>query len=138
MAHRSDLPFSVLYIDVDNLKQINDSFGHTTGSEFLTETAKILEDTLRETDVLGRIGGDEFAVAGQFSQESIALVAQRLDASSAQRNTWPGRRLPLSFSTGYVTTDNGRRESLDDLLAKADQAMYREKRRKKVPARSRS
>jgi diguanylate cyclase (GGDEF)-like protein len=137
MAHRAGLPFSVLYIDVDNLKHINDSFGHTAGSEFLAETAEILKDTLRETDVLGRIGGDEFAVAGQFDRESIALVAERLEESSESRNAWPGRRLPLSFSVGCITSEANLHESLDELLAKADQAMYREKRRRKVPVHSR-
>jgi diguanylate cyclase (GGDEF)-like protein len=132
LAHRSNLPFSLLYIDLDNLKQINDSLGHTTGSTFLSEIGEILQATLRETDVLGRIGGDEFAVAGQFSPESIAFVAQRLEESSVQRNAETARRLPLSFSVGFVTTDEDWHESLDDLLTRADQAMYREKRRKKV------
>ncbi|MDR3750993.1 MAG: GGDEF domain-containing protein [Terracidiphilus sp.] len=132
MAHRSNLPFSVLYIDVDNLKQINDSLGHTAGSEFLAETAEILQTTLRETDVLGRIGGDEFAIAGQLSQESITLVALRLEETSIQRNAKTARRLPLSFSVGHVTSEEDLHESLDELLTRADQAMYREKRSKKV------
>jgi diguanylate cyclase (GGDEF)-like protein len=132
LAHRSNLPFSVLYIDLDNLKHINDSLGHATGSKFLFEIGEILQATLRETDVLGRIGGDEFAVAGQFSRESIALVAQRLEESSVQRNAETVRRLPLSFSVGFVTSEENLHESLDDLLTRADQAMYREKRRKKV------
>ena len=135
LAHRSNLPFSLLYIDLDNLKQINDSLGHATGSTFLFEIGEILQATLRETDVLGRIGGDEFAVAGQFSHESIALVAQRLEESSVQRNAETIRRLPLSFSVGFVTTDEDWHESLDDLLTRADQAMYQEKRRKKVAIR---
>jgi len=132
LALRSNLPFSVLYIDLDNLKQINDTLGHAIGSTFLSEIGEILQATLRETDVLGRIGGDEFAVAGQFSRESIALVAQRLEESSVQRNAESVRRLPLSFSVGYVTTDEDLHESLDELLTRADQAMYQEKRRKKV------
>jgi diguanylate cyclase (GGDEF)-like protein len=130
MAHRAYQPFSVLYVDVDNLKQINDSLGHTTGSEFLTETAEILQAALRETDVVGRIGGDEFAVAGQFSEDSIAVVAERLKEAAAQRNA--GEVLhPLSFSVGHVTSDDRRYESLDELLSRADEAMYREKRSKK-------
>lgn len=136
MAHRSYQPFSVLYIDVDNLKQINDSLGHNTGSEFLSETAEILQATLRETDVVGRIGGDEFAVAGQFSEEAIAAVAERLKESADARNA---RTVvsPLSFSIGYVTSEERRYESLDELLARADEAMYREKRSKKQLRRAR-
>lgn len=132
LAHRSKLPFSVLYIDLDDLKQINDSLGHSIGSTFLSEIGEILHATLRETDVLGRIGGDEFAVAGQFSQESIALVAQRLNETSVQRNAEGRRSLPLNFSIGYVTAGEDWRGSLDDLLSGADVAMYREKRRKKT------
>jgi diguanylate cyclase (GGDEF)-like protein len=131
MAHRAEQPFSVLYVDVDNLKQINDSLGHNVGSEFLCETAQILQAALRETDVVGRIGGDEFAVAGQFSRESITIVAERLRESAVVRNTGSVRRQPLSFSVGHVTSEANRHESLDELLARADEAMYREKRSKK-------
>lgn len=130
MAHRSEQPFSVLYVDVDNLKQINDSLGHNTGSEFLSETAQILQSALRETDVVGRIGGDEFAVAGQFSQESITIVAERLRESAVLRNSGT-RRQPLSFSVGHITSEAKQHESLDEMLARADEAMYREKRSKK-------
>jgi len=133
MAHRSNLPFSVLFIDLDDLKRINDTLGHSEGSQFLAETADILKATFRETDVIGRIGGDEFAVAGQFSNISISMAAQRMEESSALRNAAAGRALPLSFSIGFITSEEGQNESLEELLAKADQAMYFEKRRKKVP-----
>jgi diguanylate cyclase (GGDEF)-like protein len=132
MAHRSKEPFSVLFIDLDDLKQTNDLLGHQAGSEFLIETGDILKDTFRETDVLGRIGGDEFAVAGQFSKSAISHAAQRLEESAEMQNAEAGRRMCLSFSIGHVTTDTGQHESLDELLAKADEAMYQEKRRKKV------
>ena len=132
MAHRSKEPFSVLFIDLDDLKQTNDLLGHQAGSEFLIETGEILKDTFRETDVFGRIGGDEFAVAGQFSRSAILHAAQRLEESAAQRNEEAGRRIGLHFSIGHVTTDAGLHESLDELLAKADEAMYEEKRRRKV------
>jgi diguanylate cyclase (GGDEF)-like protein len=136
MAHRSDLPFSVLFIDLDNLKQTNDSLGHQTGSELLVATAEILRTTFRETDVLGRIGGDEFAVAGQFGSAAIALAALRLQEAAEQRNAADGPRTDLSFSVGHVTSEAGQRESLSKMLAEADQAMYDEKRRKKVARRS--
>jgi diguanylate cyclase (GGDEF)-like protein len=132
LAYRSQLPFSVLYIDLDNLKQINDSMGHDTGSSFLAETGKLLKATFRETDVLGRIGGDEFAVAGHFSPAAIATAAERLRAASALKNAETDRRHPLSFSIGYATATEHARESLKDLLTAADAAMYEEKRSKKV------
>jgi diguanylate cyclase (GGDEF)-like protein len=131
LAQRSHIPFSVLFIDVDNLKQINDLLGHTAGSAFLSETAELLKATFRETDVIGRIGGDEFVVAGQFSQMAISLAAQRLQKAAEYRNSERDSQRALNFSVGLVTTE-GRHESLEELLTQADKAMYREKHRKKL------
>ena len=69
LARRAQLPFGVLFIDMDNLKMINDELGHSAGSISLVETAKLLNATFRETDVIGRLGGDEFVVAGQFDSQ---------------------------------------------------------------------
>jgi diguanylate cyclase (GGDEF)-like protein len=132
MARRSNLPFSVLYVDLDDLKRTNDSLGHQAGSELLMETGRILKSNFRETDVVGRIGGDEFAVAGQFSQIGMSLAARRIEESAARRNAESGGAMELSFSVGQVTTESAPHESLDELLAKADHAMYEEKRRKKI------
>ena len=131
LAQRSQLPFSVLFIDLDNLKQINDSLGHSAGSAFLAETAQLLKATFRETDVMGRIGGDEFAVACQCSHLAILVAAQRLQAAAALRNAEAGRRFPLAFSLGYVTAEEHGDQSLKELLIEADKAMYEEKRRAK-------
>jgi diguanylate cyclase (GGDEF)-like protein len=132
MARRSNEPFTVLFIDLDDLKQTNDLLGHQAGSELLTETAELLKHSFRETDVFGRIGGDEFAVAGQFSESAIAHAAQRLKESAEVSNARARRIMGLHFSVGYVTTEGDIHESLDELLAKADEAMYEEKRRRKV------
>ena len=134
MARRSNLSFSVLFIDLDNLKHTNDTLGHQAGSDFLVETAKILKSSFRESDVVGRIGGDEFAVAGQFNQSGITLAAQRIDDSVARRNAANSSGPALSLSIGFVTSESLRYESLPELLAKADHAMYKEKRRKKALA----
>ena len=131
MANRSGLPFSVLFIDLDNLKQINDSIGHSAGSSFLVDTAEILKASFRETDVLGRIGGDEFAVASQFSSSAISLATLRLREALELRNSQSRHKQTLSLSIGHVTTQENVQESLHDLLTRADKAMYEEKRRKK-------
>ena len=131
MAHRSKLPYSVLFIDLDNLKRINDSIGHSEGSIYLIETAEILKATFRESDVLGRIGGDEFAVASQFNDAAISLATQRLREALHLRNSQPGHKQTLSMSIGHVTSQENEQESLREMLAKADQAMYKEKRHKK-------
>jgi diguanylate cyclase (GGDEF)-like protein len=131
MARRSHVPFSLLFIDLDNLKEINDSFGHSAGSSILADTGKILFTTFRESDVLGRVGGDEFAVAGQFSQAAITVAIHRLREAVAQRNTRTAEEPYLNLSLGHVTSEPGAEESLDELLDKADLAMYEEKRLKK-------
>jgi diguanylate cyclase (GGDEF)-like protein len=133
MARRSNLPFSVLYIDLDDLKRTNDTLGHQAGSELLVETGRILRSSFRESDVVGRIGGDEFAVAGQFSESGISLAAQRIDESAARRNAEDGSFAALSLSLGHVTVGPTNHQNLDELLAAADHAMYADKRRKKVP-----
>jgi diguanylate cyclase (GGDEF)-like protein len=131
LAQRSQVPFSVLFVDLDNLKQINDIHGHGVGSATLRETAELLQETFRETDVIGRIGGDEFAVAGQFSDRAVPVAVERLRAASAERNSSAAHNVTLSFSIGQVTSTLTKHESLDALLAKADQSMYEDKRRKK-------
>ena len=131
LAQRSQSPFSVLFVDLDNLKQINDLHGHGVGSATLSETAELIQSTFRETDVIGRIGGDEFAVAGQFSDSAISIAVKRLRDASAARNSIPGHRVALNFSIGHVTSILTEHESLDMLLAKADQSMYEDKRSKK-------
>jgi diguanylate cyclase (GGDEF)-like protein len=131
MARRSQVPFSLLFIDLDNLKDINDSFGHSVGSNILSDTGHLLRATFRESDVLGRVGGDEFAVAGQFSQEAISIAIHRLREAIDQRNARAAKEPFLSLSLGHITVGPHSEESLDELLEKADLAMYEEKRLKK-------
>jgi diguanylate cyclase (GGDEF)-like protein len=131
LALRSKVPFSVMYVDLDDLKLINDSLGHPMGSAYISEAAETLSETFRETDVLGRIGGDEFAVAGQFSQKSMSVIAQRLKDSCKQKNSHEGRQYSLSLSIGHATRDETNKMTLEELMATADEAMYEAKRLKK-------
>jgi diguanylate cyclase (GGDEF)-like protein len=132
LAQRAELPFSVLFIDLDGLKRINDDQGHNMGSSYLAETGELVMACFRETDVKGRFGGDEFVVAGQFSMVGIELAATRLKASAAERTASAGRKYPLSLSIGCVTLDHPSNESLKELVRRADEAMYRDKRSKRV------
>jgi diguanylate cyclase (GGDEF)-like protein len=134
LAQRAEVPFSILFIDLDNLKRINDELGHTAGSASLSETARLLDSTFRDADVIARIGGDEFVVAGQFDQAAVAASAQRLQQSAAARYSDASGRFPLSLSIGYATSSDIRFDSLKELVAQADLAMYEKKRRKKVAA----
>ncbi|MGA9667904.1 MAG: GGDEF domain-containing protein [Terracidiphilus sp.] len=132
LARRSQLPLSVLFVDLDRLKEINDSLGHVTGSAFLAETAEILRQIFRETDVMGRIGGDEFAVVCQCSHVEISIAAQRLEAASIAWNSKAGHGLPFSISAGFATMEEHGKQSLKELMTLADQAMYEEKKSKKL------
>jgi diguanylate cyclase (GGDEF)-like protein len=132
LARRSMQPFSVLYVDLDGLKRVNDELGHQAGSDYLVATAAVLQQTFRETDVLARIGGDEFAVAGPFSRSAIVEAAARLEESAALHRLAAESSIALSFSVGHVTSAAVRHETLEDLLARADEAMYQEKRRRKA------
>jgi diguanylate cyclase (GGDEF)-like protein len=135
LAQRAELPFSVLFIDLDGLKRINDDLGHNTGSTYLAETGELVMNCFRETDVKGRFGGDEFVVAGQFSMVGIELAATRLKSMADAQNQKNPRKHPLSLSAGWVTLDHPSNESLKELVRRADEAMYRDKRAKKVARR---
>ena len=132
LAQRAEVPFSVLFIDLDNLKLINDELGHNVGSASLSATARLLTSTFREADVIARVGGDEFIVAGQFDHEAVAASARRLQELAASRFSELSGKFPLSLSIGYATASQAHFDSLKDLVARADAAMYEKKRRKKV------
>jgi len=131
LARRAGLPFGVLFIDMDNLKIINDELGHQAGSISLVETAKLLSVTFRETDVIGRLGGDEFVVAGQFDSEEISVAIDRLRSGAAAKTRLAGNRFFLSLSMGYAGSDHSVDETLKSIISRADNAMYKEKRAKK-------
>jgi diguanylate cyclase (GGDEF)-like protein len=131
LAQRAHLPFSVLFLDLDHLKRINDDLGHNIGSAMLTETAKLLYANFRDADVIARVGGDEFLVAGQFSHEGIGVSVEHLLAATAARSRELALGIPLSLSVGHATSSAFRFDTLKDLVSHADQAMYENKRRKK-------
>ncbi|HEU5352648.1 MAG TPA: GGDEF domain-containing protein [Terracidiphilus sp.] len=135
LAKRTGQPFSVLFLDLDGLKQINDRLGHSMGSAYLAETGQVVLENFRDGDVKGRFGGDEFVVAGQFSMVGIEVAAQRLKATAAERNAKADRKYPLAFSIGYVTVESHSTEALKELVARADALMYKDKQARKADRR---
>jgi diguanylate cyclase (GGDEF)-like protein len=132
MARRQRLPFLLIFLDLDELKYINDTFGHSEGNRALRETADVLRGSLRQSDILARFGGDEFGalcVAGGGSNELI--VRDRLRTVLAGVNGKPDRSYPLSFSLGVLTCPPDEDATVEALLERVDQLMYQEKRRKK-------
>ena len=133
IGRRSDRGMLLFVMDVDGLKQINDSFGHLQGDHALKRTAEVLEETFRDSDVIARLGGDEFAVlAVEASGHSEATIKTRLfeclKSISAEQHGYE-----ISLSLGVARFDPRNRTSIEDLMVKADRAMYEQKRRRSRP-----
>ncbi|HSA95387.1 MAG TPA: sensor domain-containing diguanylate cyclase [Acidobacteriota bacterium] len=121
----------LVFLDIDNLKEVNDAHGHAVGDLLLQGVASILRETLRESDVIGRIGGDEFAVLAMRSKGvgEKSLMA-RIEESVSEFRVKGHARLRLSVSMGLVAVDPQKYQQLDDFLAHADFLMYQQKRQK--------
>ncbi|HEX7043835.1 MAG TPA: diguanylate cyclase [Burkholderiales bacterium] len=132
VARHSQRGLILVYADLDRLKYINDTFGHPVGDEAIVRTAEILERTFRASDILGRIGGDEFAaLAIRGSDEAVHAIPQRLQKILAQHNAATPRPYQLSVSIGAMYFDPRQELSIEDMMKKADEAMYRQKRLKR-------
>lgn len=121
----------LLFLDIDNLKEVNDAHGHAVGDLLLQGVAAILRSTLRESDVIGRIGGDEFAVLAMRSKGlgERALLA-RIEEGVQDFRLKKFGHLRMSVSMGLVRVDPQKYQQLDDFLAHADFLMYQQKRSK--------
>lgn len=123
----------LIFADLDGMKSINDTLGHQKGDEALIETAKILRKTFRKADIIGRMGGDEFAVLALsgINQRPEVLKA-RLERNIRESNNSNYRGFMISLSVGLAHYDPKSHANIDDLLSKADERMYQEKSRKKL------
>ena len=122
-------PFSVLLLDLDRFKYVNDTLGHPAGDALLREVAMRLKTCLRETDVLGRLGGDEFAIiqAAEFNQREAAIkFADRIIGIVAKPFSIDGNEVNIGTSIGIALAPE-HASSADDLLKMADMALYRAK-----------
>ena len=132
LARRTKGALWLFFLDLDGLKQINDAFGHHEGDLALIKTAEILRRSFRDTDIIARVGGDEFTVlAIEASGESVHLMTNRLQEKLKEFNARKDRSFELAFSVGTACYEGGVTGSIEDLMAKADQALYEDKRRKK-------
>ena len=123
----------LLYMDVDNMKWINDNLGHSEGDKVLVEIASILRKTSRKSDILARIGGDEFVFLGlETGSNSYTALTRRINERIENRNRKSRLPYKLSLSIGVAVYDPNNPSSLKELLEKADKNMYEEKRGKKL------
>jgi len=130
-AERTKDKLILLFVDVDNLKWINDNLGHNTGDQALIDTADILRLHIRKADILARFGGDEFAAIINSPSDSLPRVLSlRLEESLTTLNRDTTRGYTLSLSTGFAFYDPDSPRSFEALLAQADNEMYENKRKK--------
>ena len=123
----------VVYADLDGLKQINDSFGHKEGDRALMKTAEILRETFRSSDVLGRLGGDEFTVFAAVEPEGgVETVMARLNDKFQSYNAQNASPYRLSISVGLAFMHPDQIQTVEDLMAQADESMYQNKRKRKA------
>jgi diguanylate cyclase (GGDEF)-like protein len=121
----------LLFADLDKMKSINDDLGHLKGDTALIEVASILKKVFRESDVIARIGGDEFAVLGMIDQiSSIPVFKNRLQEQIDINNAIKNRDYTISLSVGIACRDHENRFSIDELMSRADKLMYEYKRNK--------
>ena len=133
LGRRTGRGMLLFMMDVNGLKQINDSFGHLEGDRVLKRTAEVLEETFRDSDVIARQGGDEFAVlaieaAGHCERTIQTRLFDGMDSINAEQSHYE-----ISLSLGFARFDPRNCTSIGKLMAKADQAMYEQKRRRSAP-----
>jgi diguanylate cyclase (GGDEF)-like protein len=132
MQERYGHPSTILFFDLNDFKHINDEYGHAAGDMAIRHVSQLLGGTMRESDFLARIGGDEFAVIMYYAQEDAARkrgekIAEKLAKTPMIFN---GKRLILSTAYGYYTLQSG--DDAESALASADTLMYLDKKRKKM------
>jgi diguanylate cyclase (GGDEF)-like protein/PAS domain S-box-containing protein len=131
VAERTKQNMLLFFADLDQMKQINDTLGHQEGDKALVDIATILKEVFRESDIIGRMGGDEFAVlAIDTSDETRDVLVNRLHNILDDYNRPEGRNYQLSLSIGIAHYDPEKPSTLDELMAQADTLMYEEKRNK--------
>lgn len=129
-AHRYQGSFSILVIDADNFKAINDEYGHAAGDLALQETANTISVSMRSSDICARLGGEEFGVMLLQTDKEYAIeTAERIRAQVEQKvfSTTNGKQFSITVSVGvadFLVND----KSIDDVINRADQALYRAKK----------
>ena len=122
-------PFSLMMLDLDHFKHVNDNYGHQSGDAVLKRFAEIVQDCLRKEDLLVRYGGEEFCVLlPRLTSERAQLLADRLRAQVAHASfTFSRHSIAITTSIGVSSVERGEKGNVDAILARADEALYRAK-----------
>lgn len=123
----------LIMLDLDKFKQINDTYGHVVGDDALIHAGNLLRNNCKKkSDYVVRLGGDEFVLIGQCeSKDAVKEIIDRIHEASKEFNRTSGKPYRINFSAGYVIYDGTGEMTLDKLISKADQEMYKNKRLKK-------
>jgi len=131
IARKNKSGFLLLYADLDGLKKINDQFGHSEGDYAIVSAAKILGKVFRHTDIIGRMGGDEFTVIiSDASKKDEDDIRNRIQRYCDLHNELSKKPYKLSISIGFAYYDPESSDSFQDLMRKADKAQYEDKQKK--------
>jgi diguanylate cyclase (GGDEF)-like protein len=132
LSDRNKRGVQLYFADMDGLKWINDTLGHEEGDKALIEAATVFKETFRISDIIARLGGDEYAaLAVDIAEANSEIFAARLQSLIDTRNNQKSRRYRLSISVGCSYYDPENPCSLDELMARADQLMYEQKQKKR-------
>ena len=132
LSQREGRNLLLIFADVDRLKQINDEYGHQEGDQALQAAATILANTFRASDVISRIGGDEFVVlAIDVNESAVNQIIARLEENIARYNA-RNAPYPLTMSWGVACFDSKSTKSLEELIAQADEDLYKDKNHKHI------
>jgi len=134
VAQRTGKDCLLVYLDLDGLKQINDTLGHHQGSQAIIDAANILRQTFRDSDIMARLGGDEFTVLVinmSDEQSDGDNFTARLNKNLEDHNALANRPYKLALSLGLAHYDCAKPRTLESLMNEADQAMYEQKRQRK-------
>ena len=117
-------------IDVNRFKEVNDRFGHATGDKVLQDIATVIQDSIRDADMLVRYGGDEFLVILPETNGETELIKDRIQAAVAQRNKMnPLLDFPVTLAIGSYHWSSEIGRSIEEAVAEADRLMYEDKRK---------
>ena len=132
MAKRNKQLMLLMYVDLDGMKMINDKFGHKEGDRAIIDSANILKASFRESDIIARIGGDEFVVllTDNSDEEIEHVVINSVMDNVNKHNSQAHNKYALSLSIGIAHFDPGHFDSLETILTEADNSMYENKRNK--------
>ena len=128
-ARMSRKPLSVIVLDLDHFKSVNDTYGHAAGDFVLKETVKVAQSVIRGDDFIGRFGGDEFMVVlWDTSPTNACIIAERIRSKIEKHGfTYEGKRIPITVSLGVCSLDDSM-QSMDDFFKRADGAQYSAKK----------